>query len=225
VSKFSSILTSETIQKNGGANAGPLLLTIPGVHLKSGYVSIGGPNSFSDGNRDEPLLIVDGVPYEMASSDTGTDLDLQRAAEGSYVMRMLSAIPSDIIDFIEVLKGPEAAMYGYRGGNGVIIVNTLSRSNIRSSYASIGTLKYTPKSYHVAPEFDMPDYSDQSIKNKDFADTRSTIYWNGHVYTDAKGKAELKFYTADAATTYTVTVTGITADGDIIYKKASFRRN
>lgn len=40
---------------------------------------------------------------------------------------MFSTIPSDIIDFIEVLKEPEATIYGSPGAKGVIIVNTLSR--------------------------------------------------------------------------------------------------
>ena len=216
VSSFSHVLTGEAIQRMGGNNANAVILTMPGIHLRAGRLNIGGPTSMS--GSAEPLLIIDGVEH---ASDTASYMD----EEPSSLLLMLSTIPSDIIDFIEVLKGPEAAIYGSRGANGVIIVNTLSRSNIKSNYASVGILKFSPKSYHQPPEYSMPDYDDKGIKNADFTDGRSTLYWNGHVYTNGKGKAELHFFTADAATTYTITVTGITASGDIIYKKASFRRN
>lgn len=215
VSLFSHVLTGDAIQKMGGNNATAAVLTIPGIHLRSGRVNIGGPSSF--GGAAEPLLIIDGVEHP---SDTASYMD----SEPSNLLLALSTIPAEVIDFIEVLKGPEAAIYGSRGGNGVIIVNTLSRSNIRTGYESVGILKYVPKSYHHPSDFSMPDYNDKGIKNLDFNDVRPTLYWNGHVYTDAKGKAVLSFFTSDVASNYTVTVSGITADGDIIYKKTTFRR-
>jgi hypothetical protein len=71
----------------------------------------------------------------------------------------------------------------------------------------------------------MPDYSNLDIKKASFKDSRSTLYWNGHVYTSPSGKAKLEFYTGDLSTTYTISVTGITASGEIIQKKASIKRN
>jgi hypothetical protein len=44
------------------------------------------------------------------------------------------------------------------------------------------------------------------------------------VYTDSKGKAAISFFTGDVASTYTITVSGITAEGDIIYQKMNFSR-
>ena len=70
----------------------------------------------------------------------------------------------------------------------------------------------------------MPDYSDKELKKAAFKDYRSTIFWNGHVYSNPNGKANVEFYTADLPTTYTITVTGVTASGDLIFKKAKIRR-
>ena len=84
---------------------------------------------------------------------------------------------------------------------------------------------YTPLTYHVCPQFTMPDYSNKEIKNSNTPDPRNTIYWNGNLMTDLKGQASVNFYAADKATNYTVTVTGLTSKGDIIYKRIIISRN
>ena len=145
--------------------------------------------------------------------------------QSSPVMAEIAKISPDIIDFVEVLRGPEAAYYGTRSSNGVILINTQRKSNFSSHYEQYGTLVYSPASYHLAPLFNTPDYSDLDIKKASFKDNRSTIYWNGHLYTNANGKAQVEFYTGDVNTNYTISVTGITASGEIIQKKASIKRN
>ena len=219
---FSHIMNGEEVQKISVTNTGLALLMIPGVHLSGPYVNIGGPSSMSNKNRGEPLLIVDGVEYPDNTDTTGTDIE--QLVKPSSIMRYLDQIPPNIIDFIEVLRGAETAIYGSRGGNGVIIVNTLSSLKMPTVDESIGILKYSPKSYHMAPEFSMPDYNDKRVKESNFNDSRSTLYWNGQVYTNDKGVAVVSFFTSDAASTYTITVSGITVNGDIIYKRASFNR-
>lgn len=68
----------------------------------------------------------------------------------------------------------------------------------------------------------MPDYDDKDIKNAGFNSDRNILYWNGHAHNNGKEKDELYFFTAAAATTYTINVNGFTANGEIIYKKANF---
>jgi hypothetical protein len=70
----------------------------------------------------------------------------------------------------------------------------------------------------------MPDYNDNAIKNSDFSDLRTTIYWDGDIITNTDGKASLNFFTADKPTTYLMTITGITANGDKIYKRVTLSR-
>jgi TonB-linked SusC/RagA family outer membrane protein len=73
--------------------------------------------------NNQPLYILDGVPLDSSSGDTGVsvwnggdDLDL-----GSPI----SGINPDDIDSIQILKGANAsALYGSRASNGVVIITT-----------------------------------------------------------------------------------------------------
>ena len=87
----------------------------------SSRVLIRGNASLSGNNQ--PLYVVDGVPYdnttqEYAGQYGGTDL-----GDG------LSNISPDNIESVLILKGVAAsALYGYRGGNGAILIRTKSGS-------------------------------------------------------------------------------------------------
>ena len=84
------------------------LQNVPGVHVQgqgnSAYVTIRGISSFNATN--EPLYVIDG-----------------HAVGNSYVEANRIVTPHDI-DYIRVLKGPDAAIYGVRGANGVIEIVT-----------------------------------------------------------------------------------------------------
>ncbi len=226
VSNFSQILTGEAMQKLGSTDASNALLTIPGLHLRAGFLTLGGVASFTVSAKDEPLLIIDGVMVAGGDGpviEDATTADSGPAFNSSPLLAEISRIPVDMIDFVEVLKGPEAAYYGSRSTNGVIIINTHRFSNFRSKMESYGTLVYYPKSYHIAPLFTVPEYENLLIKNGNFKDIRATIYWNGHLYTSPTGKADISFYTGDSITTYTIAVLGLTSSGDIIYKKQKIK--
>jgi len=171
--------------------------------------------------KDEPLLIVDGVMVA-GGNDPATDTENVLHINSSPVLEELTKIPVDIIDFVEVLKGPEAAYYGTRSSNGVIIVNTHRVSNFRNHIENYGTIQYNSKSYHLAPNFSAPDYNDLFIKSNVVKDTRSTLYWNGHLYTNLNGKASISFYTSDNPNNYTIQITGVTVTGEPINKKLTF---
>jgi TonB-linked SusC/RagA family outer membrane protein len=90
----------------------------------SSRVLIRGNASLSGNNQ--PLFIVDGVPFDNANQGFpgqwgGVDL-----GDG------LSNINPDDIESVTVLKGVAAsALYGYRGGNGAILITTKSGSKTR----------------------------------------------------------------------------------------------
>ena len=226
VSNFSQIMTGEAIQKLNATDASNAMLMIPGLRLRGGYLTLGGLTSFGASAKDEPLLIVDGV---MMAGGVGPQTVPEEEGvitfQNSPVMEAIARISPDIIDFVEVLRGPEASYYGSMSSNGVILINTHRKSNFSSRYEQYGTLVFSPSSYHLAPVFSTPDYSNLDIKKASFNDNRSTLYWNGHLYSNPKGKAQVEFYTGDVNTNYTISVTGITASGEIIQKKASIKRN
>lgn len=226
VSNFSQVITGESLQKIGNTDASAAILTIPGLHLRAGFVTLGGVTGFTISERDEPLLIIDGVMIAGGSApvlDGGNTSDSGPVFNSSPLLSEISRITTDMVDFIEVLKGPEAAYYGTRAANGVIIINTHRVSNFRNKIEGYGSIQYYPRSYHMAANFIVPEYENLSIKNGNFKDLRPTIYWNGHLYTNEKGKATIQFYTSDNTSNYTVQIVGLTATGDIIYKKQTIQ--
>lgn len=83
----------------------------------SSRVIIRGNASLTGNNQ--PLYVVDGVPYDntnLGSAGTWGGIDM---GDG------LNNINPDDIESIQVLKGAAAsALYGYRGGNGAILITT-----------------------------------------------------------------------------------------------------
>ncbi|HVX49804.1 MAG TPA: hypothetical protein VHB48_06590, partial [Chitinophagaceae bacterium] len=60
--------------------------------------------------------------------------------------------------------------------------------------------------------------------NSKSPDPRTTIFWKSDIVTGLDGKASVNFFTADEPTTYTVTVTGLTANGEYIHKTVTMNR-
>ena len=176
----------------------------------------GGSNAFAPSVTDEPIIIMDGLEISV-NSNAGTD-----ATESSPVLSFLKQIPPRQIDYIKLLTGAEAGMYGVRGGHGVIEIHTTTKVDNYTS--GTGTKAIYPKGFHVSPEFEVPDYTNKKLKSSGNPDLRTVIYWNGDVVTDSNGKTTISFFTADIPATYIVTVAGITANGDYIYKTTTVNR-
>lgn len=128
--------------------------------------------------------------------------------------------PNDI-ESITVLKDANAsAIYGCRGANGVIIVESKKFNqkklsiDISSQYyfATTQVVSANPV-YAVAKRFYAPKYETTTTKERN--DFRETIYWNPVVQTDAKGEATLEFYNSDATTTFRAIAEGIGYNGKV----------
>lgn len=70
--------------------------------------------------------------------------------------------------------------------------------------------KNTPV-YYRAKIFPKPVYTSSTTKER--VDFRSTIFWEGDLQTDRKGKAEIEFYNSDEITSFRSIVEGIGVDG------------
>lgn len=213
VSPNSDILTSDDL--NERTSVGNAVLKVGGLHLLNGYLVINGLTAMrAPDATSEPMLLVNGVEVTKSPDLVETSPD----------MGYLNSLNPKNIDFIEILKGPEGANYGIRGGNGVILVNLLNtqrnlnpdRSNVKTFYAK-GILNPVP--------FPTKDYQLKDIKTTTTSDNRTTLYWNGNYLSDYVHNATLTFYTGDIPATYKATITGITVHGDIIYKTITFKCN
>ncbi len=142
---------------------------------------------------------------------------MQIMIDGTFVQPdYLNYIAPADVETIEVLRsGSYLAIYGLRGGNGIIMINTKrgeSRYN-PDSYAR-GIASYSPLGYHLSREFYSPDY-DNPKTNANMRDLRTTVYWKANIITDANGKASISFFNADAPGTYRTVVEGIALPGSL----------
>ncbi|WP_417875395.1 SusC/RagA family TonB-linked outer membrane protein [Winogradskyella sediminis] len=94
----------------------------------SSKIIIRGNTKFNGSNQ--PLYVIDGVPMDNNSFGQAGQYGGQDLGDG------ISSVNSDDIETISVLKGPAAAaLYGSRGGNGVILITTKSfKKNSKSKF-------------------------------------------------------------------------------------------
>lgn len=156
------------------------------------------------------LIFKNGIPYLMRNGNT----PMQVILDGMQVEAdFLSSIQPSDVETIEVLKSiGNTAIYGSRGGGGVLIITT-KRGGSDMSYSrySPGIITYVPKGYYGIRQFYSPQYTPGYVKNGE--DGRSTVYWNPHVPTDANGIGKFNFYNTDEAGIYRVVIEGINGNG------------
>lgn len=208
-------ITADMIGEGGANMVSNAVLRVPGVHYVQGLLLIGGLADMNGPNaKQEPLVFMDGIQQNLGSPAPG---------ESSPVITFLNSLTSKDIGSIEVLTGGDAAIYGIRGGNGVIIIHSAryieSPANEKEGLSSV-----QPAGFYVSPPFPTPDYAKKEVRNSQVQDMRTTIYWNGDILTGNDGKASVQFFTADTPATYIITVTGISANGDKLYKSTTVSR-
>lgn len=90
---------------------------LPGAAVK---VQLRGRTSINSAISNDPLFIIDGIPYATNNNDIGLT---GRNAAGS--VSPFNSISPDDIERIDVLKDADAtSIYGSRGSNGVILIQT-----------------------------------------------------------------------------------------------------
>ena len=172
------------------------------------------------GSASDPTVIIRGISSIMGSTEPTFLLD------GMMVDKMtLLSIPVFDVDKIDVLKGADAAIYGSRGGNGVISVLTKRGSSSNDGGPPQGIDVSDIYGYAVAKEFYSPNYNEASAE--DFTanarpDYRSTIHWAPNVKTGADGKAKLSFFNTNAETTVDIKLEGMALAGMPVRAKSSY---
>jgi hypothetical protein len=200
VSRFSYIITSENFQNGDNFAVVNAVKNVPGFNVMS---------SMSLTHTGvQPLVVMDGVIQSSVSGDVN-----------SYLM----SLDPTTIDFIEILKGAQTAIYGIEGAGGVIIINSLKTRKDVLQIDEKGLATIYPKGYAKESNFSNPDYDKKEVKKDPFPDLRSTVYWKGKIITDAKGKASVEFFTSDEATTYTVSLMGVTTGGEMVYQQVKIK--
>lgn len=118
------------------------------------------------------------------------------------------------VETIEVLKFGSAAIYGFRGSHGVLVI-TRKKGKMKElkDIPSFGVLPITVQGYQKVREFYSPKYESDITYNH--PDLRSTIYWKPELMTDKDGNASFNFYNADGKGTYRIVIEGIDEKGKL----------
>lgn len=155
-------LTTNVDQALQGRVAGVQVTQNSGQPGGAASIRIRGSNSISLSN--EPLYVIDGIPFQGDGASTA-GFDWAGGANGQNRVNPLSTInPADIVS-IDVLKDASAtAIYGSRGANGVVIITTKrgQKGESKISYNSYYGMQY------LANELEMMDL-------RQFADYQSQI--------------------------------------------------
>ena len=147
---------AEELTRGGGVNLTDALQgKVAGLQITNSGTGVGGSTrvvirgSSSLSNNDEPLYVVDGVPYDTGGHDIDGQAGLWGGTDRSGGAFDLN--PEDI-ESISVLKGPTAAaLYGSRAGNGVILITTKKGGAANEAIGVTYTGKFTwsPVSYFL----------------------------------------------------------------------------
>ena len=164
------------------------------------------------------IIIRNGMAYSSRSMNSFTGpVPMQLIIDGMYVAPdLLGSINPRDVESIEVLKSiSNTAIYGLKGGAGVLVINTKrgERNMTYGSYAA-GIISFKPKGLYRSREFYSPNYDDPKLNSK-MADLRSTIYWRPNIVTDSTGRATVEYFNADGTGSYAVIVEGINVEGDL----------
>jgi hypothetical protein len=132
--------------------------------------------------------------------------------------------PIGDVDKIEILKNSALmAVYGSRGGNGVIAILTkMGRGDMYNDFVRFVPGRITPRvqGFQQPRQFYSPQYSVANLKDPK-PDHRPALYWNPEV--DMKsGDTGIEFFTADNLSRYRVVVEGVSKSGKIIQGSAVF---
>lgn len=180
---------------------------IPGLVVQGNEILLRGRSTFLVENNqfrkpEKPLFILNNMATDFES---------------------IKYLQVEDIDFVEVLKGSRAAIYGSRANHGVIAIYTkfatgdikepiAKATNKFEVYEQNEIIRFIHPGYYKAREFYEPNY--KTAKNEPSKpDLRTTIYWKPNIKFNAQGKAVVYFYTADIESTYKVDLQGITSDG------------
>ncbi|MDR2362479.1 MAG: TonB-dependent receptor plug domain-containing protein [Prevotellaceae bacterium] len=185
-----------------------LLRRIPGVTIEDEKAIIRGAKSIY--GKPYAAIAIDGIIVESFAEENDYD---------KYVDFDLDQINMEDIERVDVYKTGNTAIWGSRGGNGVVSFTT-KKGNFNLS--KLGRVQYnikkiSPLGYIVPAEFYSPRYDTEVQKASSVPDRRTTLLWKPNISTGNDGNASFDFYTSDNFSGYSIVIEGITNSGEVVY--------
>lgn len=134
----------------------------------------------------------------------------------------LEGMMMDDVEAVVYLKGIAAAPfsmgsmgYGTSANVSVVLVKTKTDKNVLWHLSYGRPLGWQRPRHFYAPKYEVDGKG--VIPNG--TDRRSTLYWNPSLTADGNGKISFRFNTSDLLSGYTVTLEGVTTDGEWVSKR------
>ena len=163
------------------------LRTTAGVRVSGAF-----PNEQAFVRGGRPQYLLDGMPVDLP------------------VIQSLN--PNDIA-FVDILKGPSAAIFGGRGANGVIAFYTRRGDSIEVPERGPGIDHFTHPGFYQARRFFQPVYEREAPEHER-PDFRTTLFWEPEIRMGQDGKALITIWTSDQTGEYDLWVEGLTQTGE-----------
>jgi len=122
-----SVITSEDIRATGATNLSDVLQGIPGITIRSNLFGFRPFATFRGADSKHTLLMVNGAPLK----------DLVWASGIFY-----KGLPTNMIERVEIIRGPGSALFGSDASAGVINVITKTAGRIEQSEAGVRAGSY-----------------------------------------------------------------------------------
>ncbi|MEQ8924887.1 MAG: carboxypeptidase-like regulatory domain-containing protein, partial [Fulvivirga sp.] len=136
-------------------------------------ITIRGNSSLLGNNQ--PLFVVDGIPYDNSSNTTGDGFNNDQLTGGGASGSRFQDLDPNNIESVNVLKGAAAAaLYGSRAANGVIVITTKSgsagagRKGLEISFSS---------NFAIEEVANLPDYQNTYGTGTNFAYSQVNGSW------------------------------------------------
>ncbi|MBD2768744.1 TonB-dependent receptor plug domain-containing protein [Hymenobacter sp. BT664] len=158
-------------------------------------------------------LTISGNPPNMSVQIRGQGTPLFILDGQRVDVDVINTLPSSDIESVEIFKGAEAAIFGGTGGAIAIYTKRANpdyKGADQSPAPGIATVKLP--GFYQAREFYQPRYN-ALLTNPPVDPRTSTLYWNPAVRTNAKGEAELHFFTADGSGSFQAVAEGLSQNG------------
>jgi len=117
-----SVITAEDIKATGATNVAEILQSVPGVYVRPNLFGFRPQITLRGGLSTHTLLLVNGAPMRDLVWNTGI---------------FWRGLPTNMIERVEIIRGPGSALFGSDASAGVINVITKTAGKIEQSEAGV----------------------------------------------------------------------------------------